>query len=389
MRMKAILFLIIIALIGLTYPALGGQGCGSNWLGNDAVGYDPDFNYANIVNGQVGSSISGAPSASSTGAASSTSSPNRHPEINNLTADPLSPQEQGAEVTWTADASDQDKDPLMYKFLLNGEAVTDWDSSNTWVWDTTDAAQEINDVEVWVRDGKHSSSDNYDSRLLQRYTLKGVDSVRPISLDDKGSKPRVPPDERLPLNPINANPVNMSMPDPTPIKSTQTKQVQGSGDPALDDQASGQANDSLDDQPIRQAEQKKATKAKPKAVGFGGKWSVKMNKENGTLSMILIQTGSTIMGSGSLVIEGSSIPITASGSANGSDISLKVKTVIGDYVNKVDKQFILDMTLQGNKLSGSYEAYDGEDLTSEGIATCTTSSTISNTFSSGKGSEED
>ena len=267
--------------------------------------------------------------------------------------------------------------------------MTDWDSSNTWVWDTTDAAQEINDVEVWVRDGKHSSSDNYDSRLLQRYTLKGVDSVRPISLDDKGSKPRVPPDERLPLNPINANPVNMSMPDPTPIKSTQTKQVQGSGDPALDDQASGQANDSLDDQPIRQAEQKKATKAKPKAVGFGGKWSVKMNKENGTLSMILIQTGSTIMGSGSLVIEGSSIPITASGSANGSDISLKVKTVIGDYVNKVDKQFILDMTLQGNKLSGSYEAYDGEDLTSEGIATCTTSSTISNTFSSGKGSEED
>ena len=120
MRMKAILFLIIIALIGLTYPALGGQGCGSNWLGNDAVGYDPDFNYANIVNGQVGSSISGAPSASSTGAASSTSSPNRHPEINNLTADPLSPQEQGAEVTWTADASDQDKDPLMYKFLSMG-----------------------------------------------------------------------------------------------------------------------------------------------------------------------------------------------------------------------------------------------------------------------------
>jgi|GEM_PF-2100513 hypothetical protein len=389
MRMKAILFLIIIAMIGLTYPSLGGQGCGSNWLGNDAVGYDPDFNYANVVNGQTGSSMSGASSASSTGAASSIPSPNRHPEINNLTADPVSPQEQGAEVTWTADASDQDKDPLMYKFLLNGEAVTDWDSSNTWAWDTTDAAREINDVEVWVRDGKHSSSDNYDSRLLQRYTLKGVDSVRPISLDDKDSKPRVPPDERLPLNPTNANPVNMSMPDPTPIKNTQIKQVQGSGDSASDDQVSRQADDSLDDQPVRQAEQKKVTKAKPKAVDFSGKWSVKMNKEKSVLNLILIQTGSTIMGSGSLVSDGSSIPVTASGSTDGSDISLKVKTVIGDYVNKVDKQFMLDMTMQGKKLSGNYEAYDGEDLASEGIATCMTSSTSSNSFSAGNGSEED
>jgi hypothetical protein len=389
MRMKAILFLIIIALISLTYPTLGGQGCGSNWLGNDAVGYDPDFNYATIVNGQTGSSMSGASSASSTGAASSISSPNRHPEINNLTADPVSPREQGAEVTWTADASDQDKDPLMYKFLLNGEAVTDWDSSNTWVWDTTDAIQEINDVEVWVRDGKHSSSDNYDSRLLQRYTLKGVDSMRPISLDDKDSKPRIPPDERLPLNPTNANPVNMSMPDPMPIKNTQIKQVQGSGDSASDDQVSGQADDSLDDQPVRQAEQKKVPKDKPKAVDFSGKWSVKMNKEKGVLNLILIQTGSTIMGSGSLISDGSSIPVTASGSTDDSDISLKVKTVIGDYVNKVDKQFMLDMTMQGKKLSGSYEAYDGEDLTSEGIATCTTSSTSSNSLSAGKGSEED
>lgn len=385
MRMKSILFLFIIAL--MAYPALGGQGCGSNWLGNDAVGYDPDFNYAKTVNGQSGSGVSSAGTPSTSSAAPSIPSPNRHPEVNSLTADPAGPQEQGIEVIWTADASDPDNDPMMYKFLLNGEIVKDWNSSNVWAWDTTDATQESNDIEVWVRDGNHSSADNYDSRLLQRYTLKGVHGERPISLKDKDSKPRVPPDERPPLDPSAANPVNMSMPDPMPIKNAQAQQVQG-GDPTSGDQASGQADSSADDQPIHQAEQKKVSKAKPKGVDFGGKWSVKMSKEDGTLNLILIQTGSIIMGSGSLVSRESSIPVTASGSVDGSDISLKVKTVIGDYVNKVDRQFILDMTMREEKLLGSYEAYDGEDLTSEGIATCTASSTGSNSFSAGKGSED-
>ena len=63
------------------------------------------------------------------------------------------------------------------------------------------------------------------------------------------------------------------------------------------------------------------------------------------------------------------IPLIAKGSVSANSITLDVQTVVGEYVNKIDKSFQLDLVKVDRVISGSYEAYSGEDLTSKGNAT--------------------
>jgi hypothetical protein len=89
---------------------------------------------------------------------------NQPPAITNLRADKSSPQMTGSTITWTADATDPEGDSITYLFFLNGQTVTQWQSENQWTWTATDANVGENQIEVHVRDNKHTGSDGFDDR---------------------------------------------------------------------------------------------------------------------------------------------------------------------------------------------------------------------------------
>ena len=100
-----------------------------------------------------------------------------------------------------------------------------------------------------------------------------------------------------------------------------------------------------------------------------GKWTVKLEDAGSSMDLILIQTGERVQGSGNLNEATTKIPVIAKGSVSANSMTLDVQTVVGEYVNKIDKSFNLDLVKVDRVISGSYEAYSGEDLTSKGNAT--------------------
>jgi len=48
---------------------------------------------------------------------------------------------------------------------------------------------------------------------------------------------------------------------------------------------------------------------------------------------------------------------------------MDVKTVVGDYVNKIDKRFNIVLVKTDRAISGSYGSLSGGDLTGNGKAT--------------------
>ncbi|MDD1733169.1 MAG: hypothetical protein LUQ53_04280, partial [Methanothrix sp.] len=68
-------------------------------------------------------------------------SPNQPPKVTALTPSKKSPQSAGTVVTWTAKATDANKDPILYRFWLKGPATgnawrvtQDWSARNQWIW---------------------------------------------------------------------------------------------------------------------------------------------------------------------------------------------------------------------------------------------------------------
>ncbi len=103
---------------------------------------------------------------------------NQTPVLNSMIPDLNSPQRPGVTVTWTADATDVDMDPLLFRFFLNGPATneawepkTEWISDNTWTWATSSADQGENQVKVQVRDGQHSGEEGFDGEYSGYFTL--------------------------------------------------------------------------------------------------------------------------------------------------------------------------------------------------------------------------
>ena len=70
-----------------------------------------------------------------------------------LTADSESPQLLGTTVTWTAQASDPESDPISYRFLVNGTPATDWQSENLWAWIAMQPG--TSQISVQVKDSLH------------------------------------------------------------------------------------------------------------------------------------------------------------------------------------------------------------------------------------------
>ena len=391
MRSAAILLCLIVWLLCLAYPAFAGQGCGTNWLGSDAN--DKDFWVSKNQNKGISSPSTGVSTATvgSTNTANIGSTNNANTAnigsgksvqsslIQDLNPDKQSPQMAGAAITWTANATGSQEGAL-YKFLLKGPSTeglvvdkTGWISENTWTWNTTPADVGENQIEVRVRSGRYigSDPDGFDESKSAKYviTTEDVEEVaKPVPVDpnphpeartadtsSKATKPRIAPDERpKQLAGGNPNGPNMSMPDPTPKPLVKAEDI------VVEDET-----ETVDfpevDTPFEPSE--------PKALDMGGKWTIKFDDLGSSLELVLIQTGERIMGSGTLNEGKTKIPVTASGSVSKNRLELDIKTVVGDYVNQIDKSFNVKLAESDGDFSGSYEAYEGEKFLSEGNAT--------------------
>ncbi|MFB3766456.1 MAG: hypothetical protein ACE14P_14575, partial [Methanotrichaceae archaeon] len=103
---------------------------------------------------------------------------NTPPAVNNLIPSPMSPMTAGVSVTWTAYAADPDGDQILYRFFLSGPSTgsvskpqTDWITDNTWTWKTGEADIGQNQIEVWIRDGKHAEANGFDDRKSASFTV--------------------------------------------------------------------------------------------------------------------------------------------------------------------------------------------------------------------------
>ncbi|HNX08576.1 MAG TPA: hypothetical protein PKL29_00550, partial [Methanothrix sp.] len=107
--------------------------------------------------------------------------PNQPPVLTELKPDRQSPQAVGGKIIWTAIANDADGDPIYFKFMKNDRDVTDWSSSNYWVWDTTAEETGSYRIRVLAKDGKHASDDSSDSSIDSTFDLTSHNSIPEIS----------------------------------------------------------------------------------------------------------------------------------------------------------------------------------------------------------------
>jgi len=365
------LFCIIALLFLITYPALAGQGCGTNWMGDTST--DKDFWVSKNQNqGISGSSASGTTPAGASiktlgAAATKTSGPSL---IKSLTPDKPSPQMAGTSITWTASINDQNKEKLSYNFLLKGPSTSDqfveqtgWIAANTWTWNSSDKDVGDNHIEVQV---KLNGSKNIDDNLTASYVVTATNPTNAASSDSSSlspdshptartggsinNKPRLAPDEQPRLPATNPTGPNMSMPEPNRKPSAATENT-------------------VDQQADVQADETSIEEEQPQVADLGGKWTIRLEDIGSTLDLVLIQNGETIMGSGTLKEQNTKIPVTASGSVAGNSITLDVKTVVGEFVNKIDKSYDLELVKVERMISGTYDAYSGEDFVGKGNAT--------------------
>jgi len=119
---------------------------------------------------------------------------NQIPGILALTPDQLGPRPSGSTVTWKASAKDPDGDPIYYRFMLKGPSTSDqwiekrgWSTDSIWTWTTNEKDTGNNQVEVWVRDGKHNGSISYDNRSLANFIIRTLSGVSIIDFESKES----------------------------------------------------------------------------------------------------------------------------------------------------------------------------------------------------------
>jgi predicted secreted protein/Mg-chelatase subunit ChlD len=93
---------------------------------------------------------------------------NAPPVITGLAPNKPSPQQAGSVVLWTANATDQDGDLILYRFFCSGIAATGWQLSNQWPWNTTEGAFQI---EVRARDGLHAGPNAADDKRSESFKI--------------------------------------------------------------------------------------------------------------------------------------------------------------------------------------------------------------------------
>ncbi len=102
---------------------------------------------------------------------SNLSNSNQPPALTALVPDRSSPQQQGAAVFWKAEATDEEGDKILYKFLLDGREVRKWSKTNSWSWLSQGLPAGDYQISVLAIDGEHASLDSFDSIINASFTL--------------------------------------------------------------------------------------------------------------------------------------------------------------------------------------------------------------------------
>jgi len=103
---------------------------------------------------------------------------NEPPTATGLVPNRESPQIAGSSIVWTATAADFNGDQIYYRFWLKGPStgnnwkdMTGWTANNQWTWWTANSDVGTNQVNVWVRDGKHAGTESWDSYQVRDVTV--------------------------------------------------------------------------------------------------------------------------------------------------------------------------------------------------------------------------
>jgi LysM repeat protein len=160
--------------------------------------------------------------------------------------------------------------------------------------------------------------------------------------------------------PSNSNEHSQSLPNPSPVNM---------GMPAPNPRPQNPSNiTTIGNVQVVAAPNKEP--AKPELPDLNGKWSTRFDGVGGrSMDLIFIQTDKRLMGSGTLNEGSDKLQLIASGSLEKNDLKLDVKTVVGDFINKIDKRYKLDLKLDNRTLSGSYDEYSGETFVAKGNVT--------------------
>jgi hypothetical protein len=105
------------------------------------------------------------------------------------------------------------------------------------------------------------------------------------------------------------------------------------------------------------------------AMDVGGKWTINLGDTGSYLDLIFIQSGDSVMGSGSLAEGSAQTPVIVSASLDGKELGLDVKSSVPVYEGNVNKEYKIELHLGNQTVSGTYEAYDNNKLVSKGNAT--------------------
>ncbi|HWQ19524.1 MAG TPA: hypothetical protein VN455_07060 [Methanotrichaceae archaeon] len=148
-------------------------------------------------------------------------------------------------------------------------------------------------------------------------------------------------------------------------------------DPAFDDITNATSEDAT---PLKGAEaaaaaQKEDGPKEPEVAqsqaypDISGKWAIRLNDSRSRyLDMILIQSGGKLQGYGSLVAEGITSPLTATGSLSDDGLSLEAKLTQVERTGP-DKKYMIDLGPGKSTFSGGYEEYIGDSLIEKGTVT--------------------
>jgi hypothetical protein len=112
-----------------------------------------------------------------------------------------------------------------------------------------------------------------------------------------------------------------------------------------------------------------AKENKAPVLDVSGKWLVSLGEASTPINLILIQSKDRIQGYGSLNDNDAEISMTATGTLSGDTISLDAKPVVEGSLNKINKEYKLNLAKANDIFEGSYEIYVGGDLSEKGNAT--------------------
>jgi hypothetical protein len=103
------------------------------------------------------------------------------PRILGLVSDQYSPQTEGTEVIWTADAEDKYDDHILYKFWLSGprtnyewQEVRGWSEDSQYLWETSSSDVGESEIKVWIRDENHAGTDGFDDSDSNSFIIESL-----------------------------------------------------------------------------------------------------------------------------------------------------------------------------------------------------------------------